>query len=223
MTKQQSMMKKLLEFYSIPQNIELFRRITKDGKKTNSKIKKSPKTNENDKNDKNDKNEKKKPKISLRLIYWFCTNYAKQYGTKYYITKKQKKVLFHAFIEYSNELSSETKDYFDVFCRAGDNNENLISLEIKENDVIKTTTAQLNFFRWAITNDIIPYIESNIVKIYEDMQNRGSNSKNKKIDPNGKVIKRQISDNNFKNLNQYELVNVSLKMSVKKQPTTQKQ
>ena len=205
MTTQESMMPKLIKFFSDKKNLQLLRYIIKDEKKPKEPIK-------------DEEEIKKKPQLSIRLINWFCINYSKQYDSKYYIKKKDKKELFHVYTEYLRESGSQGKEFFDCFCRAGKNNENLISLEYKDGDKIKylkTTTAQLNYFRWAISNDIITYIENNIVKIYDDMKNRGSNSNNKIIDENGKVKKRQISDNSYKKLNHYE-VNLSLKMGYKK-------
>lgn len=208
MTTQDSMMPKLVKFFSDKKNLQTLRFIIKDEKC----IKETKAKNKTD--------NEKKPKLSINLINWFCINYSKQYDSKYYIKKRDKKILFHVYTEYLREAGSQGKEFFDCFCRAGKNNENLISLEYidpetNETKYLKTTTAQLNYFRWAITNEIINYVENNIEDIYKDMKSRKSSNKNKIIDANGKVKKRQISDNVYKKLNHYE-VNLSLKMVNKK-------
>ena len=45
------------------------------------------------------------------------------------------------------------------------------------NDYIITTVGQLNFFKWAIENYILEYIEKNIKEIEEDMDNNAYNKK----------------------------------------------
>jgi hypothetical protein len=50
---------------------------------------------------------------------------------------------------------------------------------------METTIGQLNFFKWAIENNIIQYIETNYQSIENDMNHRNSTSK------------RNISDDNI--------------------------
>ena len=51
---------------------------------------------------------------------------------------------------------------------------------------------QLNFFKWAIENDVIKYIENNYVTIENDMNNRNSTSKkNKESYSNNKTRKKR--------------------------------
>ena len=51
---------------------------------------------------------------------------------------------------------------FDPFCR---------SKRIKFQD-FETTVGQLNFFEWAITDEILDYIETHYEEIHADMENR---------------------------------------------------
>lgn len=51
---------------------------------------------------------------------------------------------------------------FDPFCR---------SKRIKFQD-FETTVGQLNFFEWAITDEILDYIENNYEVIHADMESR---------------------------------------------------
>jgi hypothetical protein len=45
---------------------------------------------------------------------------------------------------------------------------------------METTIGQLNFFKWAIENDVLKYIESNYSTIDNDMNARNTTSKRKK-------------------------------------------
>jgi hypothetical protein len=45
---------------------------------------------------------------------------------------------------------------------------------------IQTTIGQLNFFRWALENKILDYVEKNLESINNDMNKRNSTSKKKK-------------------------------------------
>jgi hypothetical protein len=67
--------------------------------------------------------------ISLRLIDWFVTNYAKKYNVAY-ITKDQKHVI--VYLSYKSHLKAYSKKKFDPFCR---------TKRIKFHD-IETTVAQ---------------------------------------------------------------------------------
>lgn len=194
MSTQESMMDKLLSFYSNSKNLDILKKfINEDEDKEKTK---SPKKLKTATTEEQEIKLKKQPKMSLRLINWFCTNYSKQYNVSYYIMKRGKKELFNVYTEYKRISGSESKEFFDPF-RRGAKNKKLITIEYKENGEIKnlnTTTAQLNFFRWLITNNILKYIESNLKEIYEDQLKRFSNNK-KNILENGKVKKRQISEN----------------------------
>ena len=174
------------------------------------------------------KNEKsRKNKMSLRLIYWFVTNYAKHYTTMYPIPKKyivpyiysnstvQKNITeaFLVWIEYEKELASEGKEYFDIF-RRGAHVGKLIELEYDADKKLQTTIAQLNFFRWAIRKDIITYVSNNVEIIYKDMIERSSSLKNRVQNPDGTIKKRQLSECISKKLGCHN-ISLALKVSIK--------
>ena len=71
-------------------------------------------------------------------------------------------------------LKAYSKKRFDPFCRW-----DRINLPYKNDTFIQTTLGQLNFFRWALENKIIDYIEKNSKKINEDMNKRNSTAKNR--------------------------------------------
>lgn len=160
--------------------------------------------------------------LSLRIIDWFVTNYAKKYNVSYILKKNKdiivnneilytynndidnpyaltipfddinrenlvdidnivynnlinnyistenddldtKYVKFIVFNEYRGQLKAFTKKYFDSFCRG----ERIIYEN--NNNKFETTLGQLNFFRWAIENQLLTYIEQNYDKIQNDM------------------------------------------------------
>ena len=108
-------------------------------------------------------------KISLRIVDWFTTNYAKKYYTVYPISNTNKR--FKVYVDYKLKLKSYSKKRFDPFCRW-----ERINIPYKNDTHFQTTIGQLNFFKWAFENGVIAYIESNYALIEADMNNRNSNA-----------------------------------------------
>ena len=113
-------------------------------------------------------------KISLRIIDWFATNYAKKYYTVYEIPNTERR--FKVYVDYKLKLKAYSKKRFDPFCRW-----DRITVPYKDGKYIQTTIGQLNFFKWALENNVIHYIEENYANIEKDMNNRNSTSKNKSL------------------------------------------
>ena len=111
-------------------------------------------------------------RISLRIIDWFSTNYAKKYFTVYDFNKNDELVRFKVYADYKRHLDGYSKRRFDPFCRW-----ERITIPYKENTSIQTTIGQLNFFKWAIENKVIDYIEKNFKHIEADMNQRNSTAK----------------------------------------------
>ncbi len=109
--------------------------------------------------------------ISLRIVDWFVTNFAKKNYTVYEI---ENDVRFKVYNDYKLKLKAYAKRRFDPFCRW-----ERISIPYNEEQCMETTIGQLNFFKWAIENRIIEYIENNYKIIENDMNARNSTSKNK--------------------------------------------
>ena len=109
-----------------------------------------------------------KSKISLRIIDWFVTNFSKKKNINYIITDYNdncnKKTQFIVYIDYKLQLKGYSKKQFDPFCRR-----ERINFYFEEDEYIETTVGQLNFFRWAISNKIIDYIEKKLKEIETDM------------------------------------------------------
>ena len=108
--------------------------------------------------------------ISLRIIDWFATNYAKKYYTVYTIQNTLRR--FKVYVDYKLKLKAYSKKRFDPFCRW-----DRITIPYKDGTFIQTTIGQLNFFKWAIENDVVNYIEDNYQTIENDMNSRNSTSK----------------------------------------------
>ena len=115
-------------------------------------------------------------KISLRIVDWFATNYAKKYYTLYTIEQNADNITrrFKVYDDYKLKLKAYSKARFDPFCRW-----ERISIPYKDGKFIETTIGQLNFFKWALENQVIKYIEDNYDVIEKDMNNRNSTSKRK--------------------------------------------
>jgi hypothetical protein len=109
--------------------------------------------------------------ISLRIVDWFVTNYAKKYYTVYDIESKTIS-RFKVYNDYKLKLKAYSKRNFDPFCRW-----ERISIPFDDEKVMETTIGQLNFFKWAIENQIIEYIQENYHMIEMDMNSRNSTSR----------------------------------------------
>jgi len=126
-------------------------------------------------------------KISLRIVDWFATNYAKKYYTLYDIEVNENIRRFKVYFDYKLKLKAYSKKRFDPFCRW-----DRISIPYKNGTFIETTIGQLNFFKWALENKVINYIEENYADIEKDMNNRNSTSKRKELSlDNGKTRKKR--------------------------------
>jgi hypothetical protein len=135
-------------------------------------------------------------KISLRIIDWFVTNYAKKNFTVYSIPAKNKcstvingeenTERFKVFHNYKLELKAYSKVRYDPFSRR-----ERIAIPYKDNTCLQTTIGQLNFFKWAIENQLLEYIEKNYDEIEVDMNARNSISKKGGEFDNNKTRKKR--------------------------------
>ena len=100
--------------------------------------------------------------ISLRLVDYFVTNYAKKMNTSF--TKENRHFL--VYFNYKRELNAYSKRLFDPFCRR-----ERIQFEARGQTPFVTTVGQLNFFRWFIEKEIYDFVLSNRESIEKDMNN----------------------------------------------------
>lgn len=88
--------------------------------------------------------------ISLRLIDWFVTNYAKRHSIGYILGGQE----FMVYMSYKSQLKAYSKKLFDPFCRR-----ERIMFSLPGIEPFVTTVGKLNFFRWAIEKNIIEYLK----------------------------------------------------------------
>jgi hypothetical protein len=142
-------------------------------------------------------------KISLRIVDWFATNYAKKYYTLYVIDQSHDNIQrrFKVYDDYKLKLKAYSKRRFDPFCRW-----ERISIPYTKGKFIETTIGQLNFFKWALENKVVDYIDTNYDVIEKDMNLRNSTSKRKEL----------IIDNS-KTRKKREELSISATKSIKKE------
>ena len=137
-------------------------------------------------------------KISLRSIDWFITNYSKKNNT-YYIIYEDKnnrpsfneknntyRINMNIFHSYKSQLKAYSKKRFDPFCRR-----DRLLFQIDEDHSVETTIGQLNFFKWAISNLVLDYIEKHKEVIETDMNTSLKQMKLNHDKKNGSRKKRQ--------------------------------
>ncbi len=86
---------------------------------------------------------------------------------------------FKVFNSYKLELKAYSKIRFDPFSRR-----ERIMIPYADETYLETTIGQLNFFKWAIDNRVLEYIDENYDAIEADMNSRNSISK-KNVEESG--------------------------------------
>jgi hypothetical protein len=150
-------------------------------------------------------------KISLRIVDWFVTNFAKKNYTIYEMPVSDclsETIRFKVYNDYKLKLKAYSKRRFDPFCRW-----ERISIPYDSESFMETTIGQLNFFKWAIENRIVDYIENNYQDIENDMNHRNSTSKRNISDDN---ISTSANDNG-KTRKKREELSVSACKCIKKE------
>lgn len=95
-------------------------------------------------------------RISLRLLDWLVTNYAKKHNVSYLVNNRHVIV----YLAYKSHLKAYSKKMFDPFCRWK-------RIQFMGMD---TTVGQLNFFEWAIQDNVLAYLEENYDAVHADME-----------------------------------------------------
>jgi hypothetical protein len=98
--------------------------------------------------------------ISLRLIDWFVTNYAKRHNIGYLLNGQE----FMVYMSYKSQLKAYSKKLFDPFCRR-----ERIMFSLTGVEPFVTTVGKLNFFRWAIEKNIIEYLKQHREVVEKEM------------------------------------------------------
>jgi hypothetical protein len=98
--------------------------------------------------------------ISLRLIDWFVTNYAKRHTIGYILGGQE----FMVYMSYKSQLKAYSKKLFDPFCRR-----ERIMFSLPGTEQFVTTVGKLNFFRWAIEKNVIEYLKKHRETVETEM------------------------------------------------------
>jgi hypothetical protein len=132
-----------------------------------------------------------KTNISLRILDWFVTNYSKMNNVSY-ISKAGKHVI--VYLAYKSHLKAYSKKMFDPFCRWTRVNFHGVS----------TTVGQLNFFAWAIEDDVIDYLFEHRDDIHADMETRMSSGEKKSAEHTRKK-RHELSHSATKSLKKHDV------------------
>ena len=141
-------------------------------------------------------------RLSLRSLDWFVTNYCKKNNINYILKNQQgEEITYFPFKSYKSQLKAYSKKFCDPFCRRDRVlfdylNNDIIDYssgnKLDHNNYIVTTIGQLNFFKFAIQDQIINYAIENIIDIENDMN---STLKNRELEKKNfmqvKSIKRK--------------------------------
>jgi len=154
--------------------------------------------------------------ISLRIVDWFVTNFAKKYYTVYELSQtigeNTSNSRFKVYNDYKLKLKAYSKKRFDPFCRW-----DRISIPYSENQVMETTIGQLNFFKWAIENKIVDYIKTHYEMIENDMNKRNATTKKRATLDDNIISKEKPENTNSKTRKRREELSVSACKTIKKE------
>ena len=146
--------------------------------------------------------------MSLRLIDWFVTNYAKSHNISY-IHKNQE---FFVYIDYKNQLKAYSKKLFDPFCRR-----ERIMFQMKDIPAFITTVGKLNFFRWAIEKGVIDFIKMNLTEVEKEMNQSARDlqkiRKEEKVKPASKRVTRRKGNVENVSSKQMQKYNTTIEIS----------
>ena len=131
--------------------------------------------------------------ISIRLIDYFVTKYAKLNKISYKLKENNIENTFNVYLSYKQQLKAFQKKHFDPFSR-GDR----IPYFMNDSCII-TTIGQLNFFKWFISKKVYEYVLANYNAIENDMNKK--NKFNKKVKTELKPNKKQKTYLNYQSGN----------------------
>ena len=207
-TQNDLLMQNLLEFYKHPRHMEQFLDIVQCPPRSDTEeVDAVPEEGGLDADE--PKTTRKSSPISLRIIDWFVTNYAKKYYTIYDIVPGSveapivplgrgvgdegrrdvfashgvtEPTRFKVYNDYKLKLKAYSKRRFDPFCRW---ERIMLPYPGEGSDAspqqLETTIGQLNFFKWAIEHHILDYIQLHYHEIERDMNMRNTTSKHRNL------------------------------------------
>ena len=136
-------------------------------------------------------------KISLRLLDWLVTNYAKKHNISFVTTSDRHVIVYLA---YKSHLKAYSKKMFDPFCRWK-------RIQFMGLD---TTVGQLNFFEWAIQDEILDFLETNYDTVHLDMESCSVSLQPKQTDDGARRKRHELSRSATKSVRHHD-VRISVK------------
>jgi hypothetical protein len=121
-------------------------------------------------------------KISLRILDFFITTYAKNYN-----------IAINNYPIYQNyrlALRSFHKKYFDPFCRK---HKLMFYYGKNEKEYLETSCGQLCFFKWCFEHGIVEYVKNNFKEIDHSMKHSSPKRKKKNTTPSDKIESLNIN------------------------------
>lgn len=118
-----------------------------------------------------------KAQVSLRILDFLCTNYAKQENTAFPLKKRKHGTTtwFNIHLEYKKRLSAYKRRLFDPFQRRG-------RIQFThDGQPRETTVAQLAFLIWAYRNKVLTYAMEHYVNIEACMTKSMARAKCRKL------------------------------------------
>lgn len=105
--------------------------------------------------------------ISLRLLDWSTTNWSRKHTIMLDTKRHGYPERINMFLDYKAHLKAFSKRSFDPFCRR---ERIIMTFECDpEKKMYVSTTAQMNFFKWAIESGVLDYCEAHVDDIENDM------------------------------------------------------
>ena len=104
--------------------------------------------------------------VSLRLIDWFVTNYARRHNVILQPPQQPGGASAHVNVHlaYRAQLKAYSKQQFDPFRRR-----DRIVFFYERSRSVETTVGQLNFFRWMLETGALDYVDAHAEDIERDM------------------------------------------------------
>ena len=131
-------------------------------------------------------------KISLRLIDWMVTNYAKKHNISY-LTASGRHVIVH--LAYKSHLKAYSKKILAPFCRWK-------RIQFMGLD---TTVGQLNFFEWALQDEVLKYVEENYDDIHADMESCSTTISAKSTEEGSRRKRHELSRSATKSIRRHDV------------------
>ena len=123
-------------------------------------------------------------RLSLRLLDYFCVNYAREKRVGYLVNDQY----FDVHASYKDQLKTYSKKLFDPFKRHA-------RIYLKTEAItLETTVGQLCFFHWCINNKVLEYVTEHMDEISEHMKRTLQRPDNVPSEPSKRPNRKRRSE-----------------------------